>query len=722
MKQLFQDIRTGQTSVIEVPIPAPQPGMALVRTSASIVSTGTERTLVEFAGKSLMGKARARPDLVRQTLDKVRREGLLSSLEAVRNRLDQPMPLGYSSCGTIVALGEGVTGFRPGDRVACAGGGYAVHAEFALVPQNLLTHLPDAVDDEAGAFTTLGAIALHGFRLSEPQVGDRIAVIGLGVLGLLTVGIARSAGCPVFAIDIDPSRVERARQMGAHGAVRSEAETAAAAFTQGLGFDAVLICAHAATSDPLELAAVLARDRGRVVALGVVGLEVPRKAFFEKELTFLVSRSYGPGRYDPSYEEGGLDYPYAYVRWTEGRNLAAFVSLMAEGRLDPRPLITHRFPIERGADAYALISGKQAESFLGVLLTYPAQTQPAQRVAIRVPARQASPAATVRLGVLGAGAFATGVLLPALQHVRGIELVGLATGTGLKAATAGRRFGFRFAATDEAELLGSDEINSVAVLTRHGLHARQVVAALRAGKHVFCEKPLAIRREEVGPIVEALRTTDRILMVGYNRRFSPLARRLKAFLEPAGEPLVLHYRVNAGLLPRGHWHFDPVQGGGRIASEVCHFIDLLTYLTGHLPTRVHTRGLPESPRYQEENVVISLEFSDGSLGTIAYLANGDRAFPKEHLEVFGGGRTAVLDDFRRLHLAAGGRRTTRRSLLRQDKGHRAEWEAFATAVAAGGPPPIPYEQLIPVTLVTLAARESLRLGQPITIEPFESPA
>ncbi len=371
MKQVVQEMRSGETRVIEVPVPVPGPGMALVRTAASVVSAGTERMLVEFAGQGWIGRARSRPDLVRQTLDKVRREGLLTTLDAVQNRLDQPLPLGYSSAGVIVAVGDGLQGFRVGDRVACAGGGHAVHAEYALVPQNLMAHVPDGVDLEHAAFATLGSIAMHGWRLAEPQVGEHVAVIGLGLLGLLAATLARAAGAWVFGIDLDQGRLERAQQMGFRAALREGAEDAALAATQGRGFDVVLVCADSPSSDPVELAGKLARDRGRVVVIGNVGLEIPRRTYYDKELSLRVSRSYGPGRYDPLYEEAGIDYPIGFVRWTEGRNLQAFVDLLAAGRLDLRPLITHRFPIERATEAYAVITGREHPAFLGVVLTYP---------------------------------------------------------------------------------------------------------------------------------------------------------------------------------------------------------------------------------------------------------------------------------------------------------------------------------------------------------------
>ena len=704
-------MRDGKAVVAEVPSPAPRRGAALVRTAASLVSAGTERMVVEFAEKSLLGKARSRPDLVRQVLDKARREGVLPTIQAAFNRLDQPMALGYSSAGTILEVGEGLRGFRVGDRVACAGGGFAVHAEVAVVPQNLLARLPNNVDFELAAFTTLGAIALHGFRLAQPQVGERVAVIGLGLLGLLAGGIAQAAGCAVFGVDLSPARVELARQMGAEAAQRADAEAAGLAFTQGRGFDAVLICADARSNDPIELAGLLARDRGRVVAVGAVGLNIPRKVYYEKELTFLVSRSYGPGRYDPAYEEGGQDYPAGYVRWTEGRNLEAVVDLLGSGRLDVRPLISHRFPIEEAASAYELITGKRGEPFLGVLLTYPqdAQAVPARRVEFPGSAATHIPAGEAVLGVLGAGNYATSTFLPAVQKSGGAVLAGVASATGLSARHAAQKFGFRFATSDEAEILADPQINVVAVLTRHNQHARQVLQALRAGKHVYCEKPLAINEAELEEISAALRDEPLpLLTVGFNRRFAPLARSLKSVLERRAEPLAAHYRVNAGLLPLSHWTQDPAVGGGRIIGEGCHFVDFLTYLVGRPPSRVEAQALPDAGRYRQDNVLVTLTFPDGSLGTLAYLANGDKAVPKERVEVFCGGTVAVLDDFRRLEVTANGKRQVSGSPLGQDKGHQAAWANFLACVRQGGLPPIPYAELIAVTRATFEVVEKLK--------------
>jgi len=751
MKQLIQNLRTGETIVAEVPIPTPRPGTALVRTAASLVSAGTERMLVEFAAKSLVGKARSRPDLLRQGIDKARREGLLTTVEAAFNRLDQPLPLGYSSAGTIIAVGEGFRDLRVGQRVACAGGGFAVHAEFAIVSHNLLAALPDEVDFESAAFATLGAIAMHGFHLADTGLGERVAVIGTGLLGLLAVGIAQAAGCHVLGIDLDPARVELAKKMGAGtAALRDQAETVAQSFSHGKGCDAVLICADTPSNDPVELAGSIARDRACVVAVGAVGLKLPRKVYFEKELSFINSRSYGPGRYDPTYEESGHDYPIGYVRWTEGRNLEAFVDLLATGRVDVHPLISHRFPIEQAPAAYNLITGKQKEPFLGVLLTYPVETRSGGKTPIptdephtiefgnqpTIPTPQLP--STITLGILGAGNFASAVLLPALHKIPHVERIGIASASGLTAQAAAGRFGFRYATGDESQVLNDPAINTVAILTRHHLHAQQVLAALAAGKHVFCEKPLAINEEELkeisvtlsrigdkgqesegvsthNPQLATLSSLPRYpqLMVGFNRRFAPLALHLHEFIHGRQEPLVAHYRVNAGYLPLNHWLHDPQQGGGRIIGEGCHFVDFMTFLVGEPPSSVTAQALPDTGRYREDNAVLTFTFPDGSLGVLTYLANGDKSFPKERIEVFTSGCVAVLEDYRSLEMFRDGRRRVLRSRLRQDKGHRAEWETFVTAILEGGSAPIPYAHLLGVTRATFAAVQALRTGETV---------
>jgi predicted dehydrogenase len=714
MKQLLQNLKNGQTTIEEVPIPTPRAGQALVRVAASLVSAGTERMVVEFAEKSLVGKARSRPDLVKQVVDKMQREGIVPTLEAAFNRLDSPMPLGYSSAGVITALGPGMDGFHIGQRVACAGGNYAVHAEYNLIPRNLLTPLPDSVDFESAAFTTLGAIALHGFRLAEPQLGENVAVIGLGLLGLLTIQLASAAGCRVWGVDTDPERVALASQFGIAACSRQTAEDSARAFTANRGFDSVIICADTASNDPVTLAGAIARDRANIVATGAVGLTFPRKIYFEKELSFINSRSYGPGRYDPSYEENGRDYPIGYIRWTEGRNFEAVVGLLENGKLKVESLITHRFPIEQAAEAYEIITGKKKEPFLGVLLRYQVsgdQLSVQSDCAENLTPDTEKPDA-VKLGVLGAGLFANATLLPALKKVKDVELVGIASSGGLHAAHSGKKFGFRYACSDEEQILNDPDINTVLILTRHDTHADLAVRALQAGKHVFVEKPLAVNGNQLLVIQEQLQittqgqATHQLLTVGFNRRFAPLAQQLHNNLATRQEPLYMHYRVNAGYIPLNHWTHDPEQGGGRIIGEGCHFIDFLAFLAGSAPVSVSAVALPDGGKYREDNVSMTFTFADGSIGIVDYLANGDKSFPKERVEVFCGGSVAVLDDFRVLETVRDGKRKTAK-LWGQDKGHFSEMQALVRAIRAGVPP-ISYEQLIGVTKASFAAVESIR--------------
>jgi predicted dehydrogenase/threonine dehydrogenase-like Zn-dependent dehydrogenase len=711
MKQLLQNLRTGRASVEEVPPPEVRPRTALVRTAASLVSAGTERMVVDFARQSLLGKARRRPDLVKQVLDRARREGLVGTARSAFRRLDQPMALGYSSAGTIVALGEEMPGFRVGQRVACAGGGYAVHAEYAVVPRNLLAVLPGPVDFESAAFAAVGAIAMHGFRLAQPQAGERVAVIGLGLLGLLGLQIASAAGCAVFGIDVAVERVRLAASFGCTAVLRSRAIAAAQAFTKNRGFDVVLICADTPSNDPVELAAVIARDRARVVAVGAVGLTLPRRDYYEKELSFINSRSYGPGRYDASYEAGGNDYPIGYVRWTEGRNLEAVVELMATGELQASPLITHRIPIGRAADAYELISSRKGKASLGVLLTYESTRARPPRT-IEFPTAHV-PKSDVRLGVIGAGNFAEATFLPAMQKAGGIQLVGIASEGGLHAQHAAVKYGFSYATSSLEQLLGDGRVNTVAVLTRHDSHAALVLRALKAGKHVFVEKPLAVNEQELKRLQSAARRAGRqILMVGFNRRFSPLGAMLADFLSDRPEPLHAHYRVNAGYLPLDHWTQDPASGG-RIVGEACHFVDFITFLVGSPPTKVSASALPDNGRYREDNASMTFGFEDGSVGVVDYLANGDRSVPKERLEVFCAAKVAVLDDFRSLELVLdGSRRLIRKT---QDKGWLGEWRAFSRAIREGGQPPIPYVHLVGVTGATLAAVRSIRNQETVSI-------
>jgi predicted dehydrogenase/threonine dehydrogenase-like Zn-dependent dehydrogenase len=713
MKQLLQNIKNGKSIVEDVPIPTPREGQALVKTEASLVSAGTERMVVEFAEKSMVGKARSRPDLVKQIIDKARREGVLNTAQSALNRLDQPMALGYSSAGTIIALGSNTQGFRVGQRVACAGGGFAVHAEYAVVPRNLLTPIPNNVDFESAAFTTLGAIALHGFRLAEPQIGERVAIIGLGLVGLLAAQVATAAGCNVLGIDLDADRIALASSLALEAVHREKAIDSSSAFTTNRGFDIILICADTPSNDPVELAGLIARDRARVVATGAVGLDIPRKIYYEKELSFINSRSYGPGRYDSAYEEQGKDYPLGYIRWTEGRNFEAVVDLMAKNKLKVKPLITHRFPIEKATQAYDVITGKKKESFLGVLLTYPDSDLKAENKAIHFPLSIAR-SASVKLGVIGAGNFANAILLPALKKAGDIELVGIASSGGLHAQHSGKKFGFKYATSSDDEIINDPNINTIAILTQHDSHAELAVKALKAGKHVFVEKPLAINSKQLEQVNKLLISNlQSLLTVGFNRRFAPLAQTLSSFLFHRTEPLHAHYRVNAGYLPLNHWTHDPEIGGGRMIGEAGHFVDFITFLVGAPPVSVSAHALPDNSKYREDNVSMTFTFSDGSIGIVDYLANGDKSFPKERVEVFCGGKVAVLDDFVSLQMTEDGKK--KEIKVAQDKGWINEWKAFTKSIREGGQPPIPYEQLIGVTKSTFAAVESVKMGSRIDI-------
>lgn len=717
MKQLLKNMNDGKSVIADVPVPAIKPLNALVRTGASLVSVGTERMVVDFAEKSLIGKAQSRPDLVRQVIDKAKREGVLSTVEAAFGKLEQPMALGYSSAGTIVEMGEGLKGFKIGDKVACAGGGHAVHAEYGLIPQNLLVKIPERVDFESASFATLGAIALQGVRLAGVQVGEKVAVIGMGLLGLLTVQIAKAAGCDVFGVDLDAKRVELARTFGVQAGMRANAEAAGAALSNGRGFDAVLICADTKSNDPIELAGVLAREKGKVIAVGAVGLDIPRKLYYEKELDFQVSRSYGPGRYDVDYEENAVDYPYGYVRWTENRNMEAVLDLIAKGQLDVQRLITHRFDINQATEAYELISHGDPSSFLGVVITY-AQNDSVPQRKIEMPAyRPLDGAIKAGLSVLGAGNYAMSTFLPAVEKTGMIQRIGVVSGGGLSARNAAQRFGFQFASSDEEDAFQNEDTGILAVLTRHDQHARQVLKGLELGKAVFCEKPLTINRDKLVQIKTRLEEhSGDYLTIGYNRRFAPLTQNMKEFFANRSEPMYVHYRVNAGYIPLNHWVHDPAQGGGRWVGEGCHFVDYVINLVGQVPASVYAASMPNKGKYAQDNLTVTLSFEDGSIGVVTYLANGDKSLPKEYCEVFCDGSVARLHDYRSLELTQGGKTRTIKSALRQDKGHQALWEKFVRGYLEKTVPPIPYDQIIGGMKAVFAAIESISSGEKVELD------
>jgi predicted dehydrogenase len=719
MKQLLQNLKTGEGVVADVPAPVALRGRVIVRAAASLVSAGTERAFVELGRKGLVGKAKERPDLVRKVVEKVRSEGLLSTLQSVREKLDESHALGYSAAGVVVEVGEGVTEFRAGDRVACAGTGYAAHAELLSVPKNLCVRLPDAVDFESAAFATLGAIALQGVRLAEPTLGESVVVIGLGLIGQLAAQLLRANGCRVFGVDLDASKVELAQSLGADDGCASEdgVKESVLKWSRGRGADAVVITAATQSDGPVELAGEISRLRGRVVAVGLVGMNVPRQTYFQRELTLRVSMSYGPGRYDPEYEERGHDYPLPYVRWTEGRNLEAFLDLAASGSVRTAPLITHRFNVEESARAYELISGDAREPYLGILINYDTEREIERNVEnpsskFKVQSSKALGAGVVRVGLIGAGDYARRMLLPHFKAL-GAEFVSIATASGVSARDVGTRYGFARFASGAEEVLSDESVNLVVVATRHDTHASLARRALERGLNVFVEKPLALGDAELDSVLEAASSSSSLLTVGFNRRFSPHARAAKEFFEGVRAPLSILYRVNAGRVARSHWTQDPREGGGRVIGEVCHFVDFMQFLTGSRPVRVYAEPVASDDReaVDEDSIFVTLRLADGSNGTIAYLAEGDRALGKERVEIFGGGRTFVIEDFRETAAYRDGRETHTRTRA-QDKGQREEVRAVCEALLRGGPAPIPLRELAAATRATFRILDSLRTGEP----------
>jgi predicted dehydrogenase/threonine dehydrogenase-like Zn-dependent dehydrogenase len=709
MKQVTQRLRDGRIAVLDVPSPAVTPETILVDVRASLLSAGTERARTAAAQKGLVGKARARPDQARQVLEKVRRDGLRETVEAVRLRLDQPTAIGYSSAGIVLAVGARVRGIAVGDRVACGGAG-SVHAELNVVPGNLAVPLSEGVSFDHAAFATVGSIALHGVRQADVHLGERVAVLGLGLVGQLAAQILRAAGCRVIGIDLDEELVELALRIGAVDAARVRSSVGSHVPDELGDCDAVLITAATSSSDPVELAARLCRDRGRVVVVGDVGTDLPRAPYYEKELELRLSRSYGPGRYDAEYEERGLDYPIGYVRWTEQRNMAAFVELVAAGKIDLEPLISRRVDVADAATAYEALAGN-GRSPLGIVLQYAETTTPEA-----TPPAPAAQATTTTVGVIGAGSFAQRVLIPSLRSA-GFTLHAIASAHGLSAASAAERFGFAHAVTPE-ELLADPTVGLVAIATRHSSHATLAAAALRAGKAVFVEKPPSVTVEGLAELRRARAETGLPLAVGFNRRHAPLAAELRRHVREVGAPVELLYRVNAGPLQDDHWLNDPDEGGGRLVGEGCHFVDFACWVVGRVPKAVTAiaQRRPGHRLASAQAFTIGLEFGDGSLVTILYHADGAAELPKEYVEAHAGGRSAILDDFRSLELVDGRRRRRVRNRV-GDKGHRAQLDRLrrllANATDSDRPDPLD------TTAATLWALHAAESGGFLRLPPDE---
>ncbi len=709
MKQVLQNLKDGSTELAEVPAPSAGRGQLLIRTDCTLVSAGTERMLLDFGKANLIDKARQQPDKVRMVLNKVQTDGLLPTLEAVRNKLDQPLPMGYCNVGRVVEIGQGVSGFQIGDRVASNG----KHAELIAVPLNLCAKIPAVVNDEAAAFTVLGAIALQGMRLVQPSLGETVVVTGLGLIGLLTVQLLRANGCRVIGLDFDAGKLALAGELGAETidlSTGADPVTVANELTAGRGVDAVIVTASTRSNEPIHQAAQMCRKRGRIVLVGVTGLELSRADFFEKELSFQVSCSYGPGRYDPVYEDKGIDYPIGFVRWTEQRNFEAVLDLLASGSIKVDRLISHRFAIADAVRAYTVVGG--AEPSLGILLDFGSSTTTAppdvptiaRTIELHPSASVGGSKNPVSVSFIGSGNYAGSVLIPAFKAA-GARLVRIASASGTTSLHLGRKFGFAQATTDSNALIADSQTQAVVITTRHDSHADFVLRALEAGKHVFVEKPLALTEGELDDIEAAARVhPDLTLMVGFNRRFAPQVRRLKQLTEGAPGPKSLVMTVNAGAIPANHWTQDREIGGGRLLGEGCHFFDLLRYLVGAPVSGFKVERMRATTA---DTVSVLLNFTDGSLGTLHYFANGSKAFPKERLEIFAAGRVIQLDNFRRL-TGFGWPNFNKFNLWRQDKGQRDCAAAFLKAITQGGPAPIALDELIEVGRLSLRVEQALR--------------
>lgn len=718
MHQLIQSLKDGHLELAEIPLPHCGSGAMLVRSVNSLISIGTEKSLIELARRSLLGKAQARPDLVKRVIEKAQKEGYLKVYQEVMNRLDEPFPLGYSASGIVVEVGSSIDEFAPGDRVAEAGSGFANHAEYNCIPRNLAVKIPEKLSFEEAAFCMVGGIALQGIREGEVTFGERVAVIGLGLIGLLTVQILSAVGCHPLGIDIDEYKINMAKELGCPTCIDSK-EVDPIAFIQertgGIGADCVLITAAAKDNAPVELAQKLARQRGRIVLVGVSEIKLDRKYFFDKELSFRVSRGAGPGLLDEDYELRGIEYPIGHIRWPERDNIEYFLNLVAAAKVNVSKIITHRYPFNEAVSAYdALLSGK--ERSLGVLFTYPEATGDFDRSKLSIVKKSDLPDARkdrFTVSFIGGGMFTKNILLPALKEIKNVTLAGVATTKGMTAEHLASKFGFSYCTSEYKKILNDEATGSVFITTRHNLHAPMVIEALQAGKNVFVEKPLCLTEEELEAIIAAYNAAPENvqLMVGFNRRHSPFAQDIRKFLAPSQEPLVITCRINAGFIEPSHWVHDPLVGGGRIIGEVCHFVDFLQYITGATPINVYTEGISGSKNFSaDDNIVSTLKFSDGSVATITYSAKGTKAWPRELFEIYQNDSVYMLEDFRSAVKVRSGKKE-KKKLAAQDMGYKGELEYFF----GGNVTREDVEGYFTTMRTVFAMVESLKTGKPAQI-------
>ena len=710
MKQLIQNFKTGELYVDDVPVPGLSEGMVLVENEYSLISAGTEKGTVKVAQANLFGKARQRPDLVAQVVQNIKKEGFSATFAKVKNKLDSLKALGYSTSGTVISSMDKNGLFRPGDRVACAGQDYASHAEIVSVPQNLVVKIPDDVSFSEAAFTTLGAIAMQGVRQAAPELGERICVIGLGLLGQLTCQILKANGCRVFGIDLDESLVKLVISTGIHSAIRRSDPRlipACESFTMGQGFDSVIITAATQSNDPVELSAELLKKKGKIIVVGAVKMDIPRDPhFYRKELELKMSCSYGPGRYDVNYEENGNDYPFSYVRWTENRNMEAFLDLISEKRITVQPLITHVFDIENAIEAYDIVLGKKKEKHIGILLKYKDNGKKKETI-IR---GKNTPVSEINVGFIGAGSFAQSYLIPNVKTY-GASLDGVVTASGISSKNVLDKFGFNFCSSEAEDIFKKEDINTIFIATPHNTHSELVIRAMESKKNVFVEKPLAINESQLFKVIDAKSDYTNNLMVGFNRRFAPVSETIKNEFCNINEPLVISMRINAGFIPKEHWTQQHDVGAGRIIGEICHFIDLIQYFTDSEPVKVFAEAInSENVKITpDDNISIIVKLANGSVGNIVYLANGDKGMPKEKIEVFGAGMIGVINDFRDGVFYRGGKVIKLKS---NGKGHREEIIRFLDSVKKGDESPISFRSVCLTTLTTFRIIDSLRTGLP----------
>jgi polar amino acid transport system substrate-binding protein len=714
VKQLIQNFKTGRLYVDEVPLPSISKGMVLVENKFSLISSGTEKGTVKVAQASLMGKAKQRPDLVAQVLQNIKKEGLSATINKVKTKLDSLKALGYSTSGIVLASLDTDKSFQTGDRVACAGQDFASHAEIVAIPQNLAVKIPDNVSFEEAAFTTLGAIALQGVRQAGPRLGEKVCVIGLGLLGQLTGQLLKANGCDVFGIDLSESLITLANEISATKALnRNDPNLLIACdnFTNGHGFDCVIITAAAPTNDPIVLSTELCRKKGKIIVVGSVKMDVPRDPhFYRKELDLKISCSYGPGRYDVNYEEGGHDYPFAYVRWTEQRNMEAFLNMVSKGLINVKPLITHAFGIEQAEEAYDIVLGKNPQPHIGILLKYDENSEK-KRTYTQI---KNQPLKRLNAGFIGAGSFAQSYLIPNVKSF-GASLDTVVTSRGITAKNVGEKFGFNICSSDVNDIFKKEDINTVFIATPHSSHAELVVRSLRANKNVFVEKPLAISEKQLRSIIEIKSSNDTSLMVGFNRRFAPVCVELKKEFSSTGEPFVINIRINAGFIPKDHWTQIPDIGAGRIIGEMCHFIDLMQFFTGSEPTKVYADCIQTNNNTikSDDNIAIILKFKDGSVGNLTYVANGDKSLPKEHIEIFSAGKVAIINDFHNAQFYSANKSKTLKS---SGKGHQQEVQAFLKSLNDGQPSPIDFRSICLTSLTTFKIIDSLITGLPQQVD------